>query len=458
MLHIVLALPQSCTEVYPVYSDKMMSRKWKMPAEWSHHAGCWMLAPYRADNWRNHALPAQHAFISVAQAIARFEKVMLGVHPSIKDSFTALLAARQSELSNIGYGIELFDVAYDDCWVRDVGPTILHKTIADTVSKQSADSVPNELIELQQELQGSTARLIAMDWVFNAWGHKYRSWDQDDLVASVVINHINSTSSDTSADSNPAVDRVRTDFVLEGGSIHVDGEGTLIVTEECLLNANRNPQLSKQQIEARLRLCLGVDVIIWLPRGLVADHDTDGHIDNIACFARPGTVLLSWTDDAADTEMYEICREAYNILSNSLDAQGRKLFVVKLPLPAPMYYSEEDCSNRDYVHFAGDTAASVASTTDSAVHGTAGAAAEGYEARQVGSRMAGSYVNFYIANKGIVVPAFGQPETDAHAVEVLSNVFGADFTVVSVEGCREILLGGGNIHCITQQQPAPLPL
>lgn len=406
-----------------------------------------MLTPYRDDNWRNNALPAQHAFINVAQAIAKFEKVMLGVHPSIKAEFTQIFQTRQAKVHDVGFGIELFELEYDDSWMRDVGPTILHNS---SLANIPVDDIPDELSAFAQKLQQCTTPLIGMDWVFNAWGRKYSSWGKDDLVASMVIDKINSSSAGVSQ----SIERIRVDFVLEGGSIHVDGEGTVLVTEECLLNRNRNPQLSRQQIEQRLRLCLGVQVVIWLPHGLVADHDTDGHIDNIACFARPGQVLLSWTDDEADADMYAICREALNVLSASTDALGRTLEVIKLPLPEPMYYTEEECDHSD------TSAPSATTTTAGSVPpaggGSTGALEEaGYEARQVGSRMAGSYVNFYIANKGIVVPSFGQPAADSKAVEILTSVFGAEYEVISVEGCREILLGGGNIHCITQQQPAP---
>jgi agmatine deiminase len=249
--------------------------------------------------------------------------------------------------------------------------------------------------------------------------------------------------------SPTSIQRIRADFVLEGGSIHVDGEGTVLVTEECLLHANRNPALTKAQIEERLRIYLGAQSVIWLPRGLTADHDTNGHIDNIACFARPGVVLLSWTDDDTD-EMYAICREAEAVLSASVDGCGRALEVVRLPLPQPMYYTAEECagdnSGTDRIR-AEDKNVTAAGAEDSVVTGYL---------REPGARMAGSYVNFYIANGGIIVPSFGQAAEDERAVQVLQGVFGGAYEVVSVPQCREILLGGGNIHCITQQQPLPM--
>ena len=397
----------------------MLSKKWRMPAEWYPHKCCWMLVPFRSDNWRQNAIPAQHAFLNVARAISMHEKVVLGVHPTIKQTFTELFIKQQEGCVSKGFGIELVDMEYDDCWMRDVGATILHNIqghpdLDITIEDESLRNTAKQLNE-------ASTPLIAMDWIFNAWGQKYSCWEHDDRIASSMASYMNSNENDS------YVEKIRADFVLEGGSIHVDGEGTVLVTEECLLHPNRNPSLCKEQIEERLRLCLGVDVVIWLPRGLVADHDTNGHIDNIACFARPGVVLLSWTDNETD-DMFPVCQEAMSVLTSSRDAQGRVLEVIKLPLPAPMFYTAEECSEVD---------------------------AAGYEARQAGARMAGSYVNFYRANGAVVVPGFGQPMEDARAVAVLQTAF-PDCAVVQVPGCREVLLGGGNIHCITQQQPLPL--
>lgn len=414
-----------------------------MPAEWYPHRCCWMLAPYRKDNWRQNALPAQLAFLNVAQAISRFEKVMLGVHSSIKESFSKLVEDRL-ESSGANFGIELFEAEYDDCWMRDVGATILHN-FPDT--HRMPTSTDPAIVVIERQLVSSQSKLIGMDWIFNAWGEKYSHWAHDDQIAAAMINHSNQQH-DTTAESN--IERIRADFVLEGGSIHVDGEGTVLVTEECLLHPNRNPTLSKAQIEARLKVYLGANVVIWLPHGLTADHDTNGHIDNIACFARPGVVLLSWTEDSNDP-MYAICHEAETVLTNSVDAQGRVLEVIRLPLPEPMYYTEEECNDREYLQFvSGQVSAEDTDTKDT--KDTDGEA--GYELREVGARMAGSYINFYIANGGIIVPSFDQPLFDAAAVEVLQKAF-PEHTVVSVPGCREILLGGGNIHCITQQHPLP---
>ena len=209
--------------------------------------------------------------------------------------------------------------------------------------------------------------------------------------------------------------------IVEGGSIHIDGEGTLITTEECLLNVNRNPHLTKEDIELKLKYYLGIQKIIWLPLGLAGDDDTDGHIDNFCCFVCPGHVLLSWTDDMEHAH-YPRCQIAYEILSQTQDAQGRSLMITKIPIPSTMYYTEEDCQSLD-----------------------------GSCLRTVGNVLAGSYVNFYLTNNhGLVCPAFHVVE-DSIAQEILQAVF-PDRTIVPVYS-KDILLGGGNIHCITQQQP-----
>ena len=214
-------------------------------------------------------------------------------------------------------------------------------------------------------------------------------------------------------------------FVLEGGSIHVDGEGTLITTEECLLNRNRNPHLDRGQIERILADHLAVEKIIWLPDGLFND-ETDGHVDNFCCYVRPGEVLLAWTDDASDPN-YPRCQAALQVLENSVDAKGRALVVHKMPIPGPLYATQEECDGVDLV--------------------------AGSQERHPSVRLAGSYVNFLIVNGGIIAPSFDDP-LDGEAQALLQKLF-PEHEVVMVPG-RELLLGGGNIHCLTQQQPAPV--
>lgn len=351
----------------------------RMPAEWEPHAQTWMLWPERPDNWRLGAKPAQAAFAAVARAIARFEPVTVGVSAAQYDNACARLddaAIRVVELSS------------DDAWVRDSGPTFV--------------------VDGRGEVRG-------VDWTFNAWGGfaggLYAPWNSDDRVAGKILRLERCA-------------RYRTEgFVLEGGAIHVDGEGTLLTTEECLLNPNRNPQLGRGEIEALLRSHLAVDKVIWLPRGLDSD-ETDGHVDNFCCFVRPGEVLLAWSDDERDPN-WARCREALAVLEQSRDARGRPLTVHRMPIPGPLYATAEECAGVDRV--------------------------AGSLPRDPAQRLAGSYVNFLIVNGGIVAPRFDDPH-DAGAEAILRRLFPGR-EVLMLPG-REILLGGGNIHCITQQQPA----
>jgi agmatine deiminase len=347
-----------------------------MPAEWEPHAGTWMLWPERPDNWRNAAGPAQRAFAQVARAIARFEPVTVGVSASFFESARALLPPQ----------VRVVEMSHDDCWARDVAPTF----------------VVNE---------GGAVRGI--DWRFNAWGGYrgglYSPWDQDELVARKVLEI-------------EGQDRYDPGLINEGGAIHVDGVGTALVTEECLLNPNRNPGMSRRQIEAALRAQIGVSHIVWLGKGVFND-ETDGHIDNLACFVRPGEVCLTWTDNKRDPQ-YAISQDAWQRLSDARDARGRRFKVHKLPMPGPLHMSKREAQGL--------------------------VRRKGTKHRPAGDRLAGSYVNFYIANGAIVMPLL-DARTDRGAASRLRRLF-PKRRVVGVPA-REVLLGGGNIHCITQQVP-----
>jgi len=365
-----------------------MDQNYYMPGEWFPHSCCWMLWPYRSDNWRNQAKPARKAFLQVATAIAKFESVIIGVR---NDCFTDAIQLLKEYQQNFPskYEIHMIVLESDDCWMRDCGPTFV---------------IPKDLDSLKP--------LGGIDWDFNAWGSKLPSWELDEQIAHQVIEHAKAI-------------RWKPDhFILEGGSIHTDGEGTILTTEQCLLHSNRNPHLSKQHIESYLLEYLGAEKVIWLTRGLTADLDTDGHIDNFCCFTKPGEVLLAWSDDIND-EQYHISREALAILEQTTDARNRSLKIVKIPIPPKLTYTESEIQELEGVD-------------------------ELEFARLPGERLAGSYVNFYIANGGIVMPSF-DVSTDSIAKDILQSVF-PSYEIVQVPG-RDILLGGGNIHCITQQQP-----
>lgn len=350
----------------------------KMPGEFEAHQGVYMLWPQRPDNWRDGGKPAQQAFVDVATAIAAFEPVTMGVNNDQYANARHMLPDH----------IRVVEIANDDAWVRDCGPTFVKNA--------------------QGDIRG-------VDWSFNAWGGLvdglYFPWDKDDQVAQKICE-IERT------------DRYRlNDFVLEGGSIHVDGEGTLITTEECLLSAGRNPQLSKEQIENILKEYLSIEKVIWLKRGIYLD-ETNGHVDNIINYVAPGEVVLAWTDDPNDPQ-YEISNECLSILENATDAKGRKLNVTKLYVPAPILINDAESGGVDAV--------------------------DGTLPRQIGDRLAASYANYYTANGGVIVPLFDDP-MDEKAVHTLQTLY-PDREIVGVYA-REILLGGGNIHCITQQIPS----
>jgi agmatine deiminase len=347
-----------------------------MPAEFAPHKQTWMLWPERPDNWRLGAKPAQRAFTAVATAIAQFEPVVMGVNQRQFLNARAMLPAQ----------IRVIELSNNDSWMRDVGPTFV--------------------INGKGEI-----RLV--DWKFNAWGGikegLYFPWDLDDLVPRKVAEI-------------EGIDRYAAPLVLEGGSIHVDGEGTLLTTEQCLLNPNRNPELSKAEIEAYLKEYTGVEKVIWLGEGVYND-ETNGHVDNLACFLRPGVIALTWTDDIHDPQ-YPISQDAYERLCHARDARGRSFEIVKIHQPDPMLITAEEAEGVDAV--------------------------EGTLPRQAGDRMAASYINFYFCNGGAIVPTFDDPH-DQFALETLQHYL-PERRVVGVPA-REILLGGGNIHCITQQQP-----
>ena len=349
----------------------------RMPGEFEKHAGTYIIWPERPDNWRLGAKPAQKVFTEVASVIGKYEPMTV--------------IASRAQYSNaremLPSYVRVVEMSNDDSWVRDCGATFL---VNDKGNRR------------------------AVDWCFNAWGGLvdglYFPWDQDDKIANKMCEL-------------ERVDSYRLDdFILEGGSIHVDGEGTCMVTEECLLSEGRNSHLTKEEIEKVLCDYLNCEKVLWIPRGIYND-ETNGHVDNMCNFVRPGVVVLAWTDDINDPQ-YERSVEAYEYLSNEVDAKGRKLEIHKLHIPSPILITKEESEGVDAV--------------------------DGTLPRQEGDRMAASYVNYYTGNGFVALPVFGDP-MDKNAVKVLSELY-PDRKIETVYA-REILLGGGNIHCITQQVP-----
>lgn len=354
-----------------------------MPGEFEPHEGCVLIWPERPGSWPYGAKAARRTFTQVVREIAKSEKVYVAAGQScIRD-------ARET-LKGIS-GVTVLHAETDDAWARDIAPTFL--------------------------VNGKRERRC-VNWEFNAWGGTYNglypSWERDNAFAKTFADYCGAPCYDASS------------FVLEGGSIHSDGEGTILATEACLLSPGRNPGLSKEEIERQLLEYLGAKKVLWIPRGIYGD-ETDEHVDNVCAFIRPGEVVLAWTDNKNDPQ-YELSLESLRALEQSRDAMGRKLKVHKLPIPdVPVCITREDL--KGYVFEPGE------------------------DLREEGERLAASYVNFYFSNGAVILPAFGgeNRESDRRAAEILKSLC-PERKVVPVPA-RDILLGGGNIHCITQQIP-----
>lgn len=364
-----------------------------MPGEHEMHAKSWLLWPERLETWRAGCMPAQKAFAEVIRAIAKFEPVNICASAAQYNAVSQLFAVGSGRDE---FTITVVSMESNDSWMRDVGPTFVINNSA------ASDS------DRKSEVRG-------IDWEFNAWGGAvdglYADWAKDDLVAGQICALQNLSSYRTQG------------FVLEGGSIHVDGEGTCIVTEACLLSAGRNPHLSKQEIEAKLCSYLGVRKCIWLPNGIHGD-ETNEHVDNMIHFLRPTQVILAWTDDENDVQ-WHYSHAALRILENERDALGRPFVVTKIHVPSAMHISEEE-----HASFGSHMSDSLG---------------------KAGDRLPASYCNCYLVNGGLIVPVFGDAVYDEKALSALREL--VPDRIVTPVYTREILLGGGNIHCITQQQP-----
>lgn len=335
-----------------------------MPAEWEAHHRTWMAFPPPNETFGPVGSPtldrARAAWSSVARAIARHEPVTVVADP--RDG----TAAREW----LGEGIAVVEVPLDDAWLRDSGPTFVRQP------------------------DGAVA---AVDWVFNGWGaQQWAAWGKDREMARAVAAE--------------AGVPVRPSFLVnEGGGFHVDGEGTVLLTETVQLDPQRNPGATRESVEAEIHAALGTSKAIWLPRGLTRDYDefgTRGHVDIVAAFAGPGTVLLHRQDDPAHPD-HEVCRELHAVLAGEVDAQGRPLRIIDVPAPTVVKDDE------GYVDW--------------------------------------SYINHYVANNVVVLCGFDDPN-DAIAAGILERAYPG--RAVKLVDARDIFAFGGGIHCITQQQPA----
>ncbi|MCE5188504.1 MAG: agmatine deiminase [Eubacteriales bacterium] len=351
-----------------------------MPGEYAPQDGVLLVWPVRAGSWGVDPRAAQRVFCEVMRVCSRSERVFL-----LADKAHFEEAQKQA-----GAYATVLEIETNDAWARDIGPTFVTNG---------------------HEVRG-------INWRFNAWGGAtdglYTDWAADDAAAETFCRAIGAPCYDAG------------DFVLEGGSICSDGEGTLLVTEACLLSAGRNPNLSREQIEQKLKDYLGVQKVLWLPSGIFHD-ETNEHVDNVCAFLAPGEVVLAWTDNEQDPQ-YPLSRADCDYLLRQTDARGRRLKIHKLPIPDhPVCVTGQDLAN-----FTFET---------------------GEDTLKIGQRLAASYVNFYFTNDAILLPQFGGENisSDARAAEILRRLCPAR-EIVPIYS-RAILLGGGNIHCITQQIP-----
>ncbi|MDQ0256997.1 agmatine deiminase [Evansella vedderi] len=334
---------------------------YKMPPEWERHERTFISWPVQDSMvYPDDFEKVRDGYIELVRGIAEFEPVTIIVNPQDE--------AQVKEFFQQEKNVDFLTIEHNDAWFRDNGPTFLKN--------------PN-------------GEVAGVNWKFNAWGGKYAPWDKDDEVAPKVLNHYK-------------IKRFDAPLIMEGGSFHVDGEGTLITTEECLLNPNRNPELSREEIEQYLKDYLNVEKIVWLKNGLAGD-ETDGHVDNVACFAAPGKIVMQVCDDPED-ENYQITKENLEILNNATDAKGREFEIISIVQPPKVEHE--------------------------------------------GKRLTLSYLNFYFVNDGIILPVFGgtATETDKLAKNVLQETF-PDRRIKTIDGMA-VIKEGGNVHCTTQQMVA----
>lgn len=334
-----------------------------MPAEWEKHEGVWLAWPHDPETFPDRIEKVENIYIKIIRYIHESEQV----HLLVKDEPMKERVTRIFENNNFNCErIHFFIFDYADVWIRDYGPIFLTNEHKD--------------------------RLAMVHWRFNAWGEKYEELMKDTVIPAMINRTMHLPCFDPR-------------MVLEGGSIDVNGKGTLLTTEQCLLNRNRNPNLSRQEIEDKLREYLGVIHIIWLRNGILGD-DTDGHIDDIARFVNPTTIVCAYEEDMSD-DNYPFLKENYELLLEAKDQDGDQFNIIKLPMPGFVGYEQ--------------------------------------------GRLPASYTNFFIGNTVILVPIFGH-NNDQQALDIIQDIF-PDRTVVGIPS-NDLVYGFGAIHCITQQKPA----
>ncbi|ARM30594.1 agmatine/peptidylarginine deiminase [Prosthecochloris sp. HL-130-GSB] len=339
-----------------------------MPPEWARHDATWLSWPHKKESWPGKFEPVPAVFASIAAALSRYEDVHINVlDQDMERSVKQLIDARVPD-PECRRRIMLHRIPTDDAWCRDHGPNFVFRHGRNGTDK------------------------VIMNWEYNAWGGKYEPYDRDNAVPQMVASLV-------------GCEVVCPGMVLEGGAIDVNGKGLLLTTEACLLNPNRNPSMSRKDIERTLEKYLGITKVLWLREGIAGD-DTDGHVDDMARFVNERTVVIALEDNPDDVN-YEPLQENYRLLKSFTDQDGQPLHVVPLPMPEPVYYDNE--------------------------------------------RLPASYANFYIANRQVLVPLY-RCEKDAKAMDILASCFPGR-EIVGID-CTDLVWGLGAIHCVTHEEPA----
>jgi len=334
---------------------------YRMPAEWTQHEAIWLAWPYDPLTFPDRVDRVEKTYIQIVKEIHTGEEVNLFVrNEETKQKAAAMFKEAGIDLNRVHFYV--FD--YADVWFRDYGPVFV---------------------------KNPRHQLAMLHWNFNSWGEKYETLLKDKQIPEIINNKMN-------------IPCFKPGIVLEGGSIDVNGEGTLLTTEQCLLNANRNPHLNKEQIEQYLSEYLGATHFIWLKSGILGD-DTDGHIDDLARFVNPNTIVCAYQENTDDAD-YEALNENFKILMRSVDQNGKPFKILKLPMPRAV-------------------------------------SDEGYQ-------LPASYTNFFIGNEKVLVPIFNDPH-DKEALGILQALFPTRKIVGIV--CVDLVYGFGTLHCISQQQP-----
>ena len=335
---------------------------YRMPAEWETHSSTWLTWPHNPETWPGQDMQkVEEEFLAIIRHLASDESV----HILVNDAEMEKTAETLLEKNGVHMGnISLHDIPTNDSWIRDYGPNFIVR---------------------------DNGKVAANDWDFDSWGRKYK-WELDDLAGTVIAEE-------------SGLHHFKPEIVLEGGAIDVNGLGTCLTTESCILNPNRNDGISREEMERILKDYLGVSKIIWL-NGAMEGDDTDGHIDNLARFVNPQTIVCAVEEDEFDAN-FTVLKKNFDRLKTTTDQEDNPLKVIALPMP-------------------------------------------GYVGSQK-ERLPASYANFYIANKSVLVPVYDHPN-DKRALSILEPLF-PDREIIPIS-CRTLIWGLGGIHCLTQQQPA----